>query len=238
MAEKKVNNISSQRIRALRSEHGLRQKDLADKLNTLAERDGYNPSYCAVSVSKWESRGSTPQIRTLRYLGEIFNVSVQYLSGESDSLRTLDSLITDYNEYKALTLDDLDGFFDGLPVWVETDKKTRAGSYGLYNADNHTLIFKDGTKHDAKEFSHRIYSGPNPFTVSMRVLDEKPLDLTEIQDGVRLWVEPIHATEEVKEELRGWYVSDKKSQAFIGPNGMPLPFSLYGKSYVAFNRAL
>lgn len=236
--KKTAGNVTSQRIRSRRTQLGLLQKDLAEKLNELAARDGLDPKYSAVSVSKWESRGSIPQIKTMRYLAEIFDVSVAYLSGETDELRSRSSAMAGLEDYKELTLDALDAYFDGLPVWLEVNAKDKTGMYGLYDASRHMVVFKDGTAQSVKKLGGKIYGGPSPFSVSMRGMDEQPLDLDEIKDKSRVWVEPIHTTEEIKAGMRGWYVCDKKAQAFIGPNGMPLPFAMYGTGYVAFSRAL
>lgn len=58
-----ANNISS-----LRQAHGITQSELAEKLN-----------YTDKLVSKWERGESVPNAFTLKQLGEIFGVSVDYL---------------------------------------------------------------------------------------------------------------------------------------------------------------
>ena len=61
-----------QRLKELRTEAGLTQKEIADKLKI-----GQN------SYSNWEKGIRTPIFPTLEKLAELFNVSTDYLLGKS-----------------------------------------------------------------------------------------------------------------------------------------------------------
>lgn len=227
------------RINALRSEHGMLQTDLADKLNEVAKKHGVkDPHYTNSSVSKWESRGSTPRVESLQYLSEIFNVSVSYLTGDSNSLTSFKSLISERNTYKEIDVETLELKYDGLPIWVEMDPDTKKGRFALVDIDKRRLVFKDGTSISYSDCGYKLYAGPNPFSVSMMALDEPPLQFDEIDNGLRVWIEMIGATEPVREVYRGWYIYDAAVRAFIGANGLPLPANYYGKNFVAFSRSL
>lgn len=60
----------SKRLKELRNEKGLYQKDIAKLLNVRN-----------TTVSAWETGDNEPDIDTLKKLATIFNVSVDYLIG-------------------------------------------------------------------------------------------------------------------------------------------------------------
>ena len=66
--------LMSLRIRQLRKEMGLLQTDLASKLETTAS-----------NISNYENGKITPPIDKLKELSKIFNVPIEYLTGDSDS---------------------------------------------------------------------------------------------------------------------------------------------------------
>ncbi|MCF1778509.1 helix-turn-helix domain-containing protein [Lactobacillus jensenii] len=89
-------NISS-RIKYLRNEHHLTQKELAKMLNVKP-----------TTISGWELGRNEPSIDTLEKLSSLFNVSTEYLiGGEDNSSNTIDLKTTDVLSY------------DGKPVSPE-----------------------------------------------------------------------------------------------------------------------
>ena len=62
-----------QKIKKLRIEKGLTQKDLADQLHVTFQ-----------TVSKWEKDENEPDIATLRELAKLFGCSFDYLLSEDD----------------------------------------------------------------------------------------------------------------------------------------------------------
>ena len=62
-----------QKIKKLRTDKGLTQKDLADQLHVTFQ-----------TVSKWESDTNEPDIATLKELSKFFNCSLDYLLSDSD----------------------------------------------------------------------------------------------------------------------------------------------------------
>lgn len=64
------------KIREERKRMGLTQTELAAKL-----RQRYGIKADRVTVSKWETGFQTPTIHAIKYLAEIFNVSIDYLNG-------------------------------------------------------------------------------------------------------------------------------------------------------------
>ena len=62
-----------EKIKKLRTEKGLTQKDLADQLHVTFQ-----------TVSKWEKGDNEPDVATLREIAKLFNCSMDYLLSEDD----------------------------------------------------------------------------------------------------------------------------------------------------------
>ncbi|WP_391484617.1 helix-turn-helix transcriptional regulator [Lactobacillus iners] len=85
------------RIKSLRNDHHLTQKELAKLLNVKP-----------TTISGWELGRNEPSIETLKKLSSLFNVSTEYLIGsETSSPNTIDLKTTDVLSY------------DGKPVSPE-----------------------------------------------------------------------------------------------------------------------
>ena len=65
--------VFCQRIKELRIESGLTQKELAEKLETT------NSAVC-----DWEKGRTQPDLETLKQIAQFFSVSTDYLLGLSD----------------------------------------------------------------------------------------------------------------------------------------------------------
>ncbi len=65
----------AERLRELRTEHNLQQKELAKKLFVDAS-----------TVSQWERGKAKPDYQKQQMLADLFNVSLDYLTGRSDTL--------------------------------------------------------------------------------------------------------------------------------------------------------
>ena len=64
----------SEKLLALRTEKGLSQEDLAEKLEVSRQ-----------SVSKWETAQSTPDLDKIIRLADLFGVSTDYLLGRQET---------------------------------------------------------------------------------------------------------------------------------------------------------
>jgi len=65
------------RIKDLRKQMGLKQSELAEKINLTAS-----------AVSGWEVGRNEPDFETLRKMSEIFGVSIDYILGGEDKAPT------------------------------------------------------------------------------------------------------------------------------------------------------
>lgn len=61
------------RIKELRIEYGLTQKELAEKIDTTSK-----------SIWAYENNGAVPPLDVLSKLADFFNCSIDYLAGRSD----------------------------------------------------------------------------------------------------------------------------------------------------------
>jgi len=69
------------RIKELREDKGLTQNELGDLLNLTK-----------ANISKYENEKLEPNIETIYKLGEIFNVSTDYILGQTDDPRPIDQV--------------------------------------------------------------------------------------------------------------------------------------------------
>lgn len=64
----------NEKLRRLRENMGLQQKEVADRL-------GVNPS----AVTRWESGEKRPDLVNLVKLADLYNVSIDYLMGRTEN---------------------------------------------------------------------------------------------------------------------------------------------------------
>ena len=75
------------KIKALRTESGMTQTQLSEKLN---EKFGLNID--RVMISKWECDKQTPVFENLAYIAKVFNVSLDYLNGTETEKEKTDNI--------------------------------------------------------------------------------------------------------------------------------------------------
>ena len=80
----------AQRLKSLREENNLLQKELAAKLNISR-----------ATLASWESGNRTPELGTAEKLADFFNVSIDYLLGRTDARQS-------NQQSHALSRDELD----------------------------------------------------------------------------------------------------------------------------------
>ncbi|HDR4948837.1 transcriptional regulator [Bacillus thuringiensis] len=72
-------NIFGQRLRELRQNEGWTMKELGDLISNAV-----NSTFSSASVANWEKKGSEPPYHILAAIAQIFNVSADFLIGNSD----------------------------------------------------------------------------------------------------------------------------------------------------------
>ena len=71
-----------QKIKKLRTEKGLTQKDLADDIHVTFQ-----------TVSKWENDENEPDVSTIRELAKLFGCTLDYLLSEEEEIKTNNNII-------------------------------------------------------------------------------------------------------------------------------------------------
>ena len=98
------------RLKALRNERKLTQKQLAEKINVTH-----------VSISGYESGNRTPDTDTLQRIADFFEVSTDYLLGRTDNL-AISQEDKDEAEFQAFANDpELKRWYRELPKSKEED---------------------------------------------------------------------------------------------------------------------
>ena len=112
-----------EKIRKLRTDANLTQKDLADKLNVTYQ-----------TVSKWETDINEPDFSTLKELAKILNCSIEYLFSDEDEVSE------EINDKEEVVEENTTNIFIENPV-IETPTKTKIGACDdcgkeLYEGEN------------------------------------------------------------------------------------------------------
>lgn len=232
-----ANRIMAERLKELRKDNGYTQKELAEELNKYIDvPDVYQTS----NISSWEL-GHRPRIQALHHIAGFYRCSIEYLLGKTDDRY----LQTGNSEKKQPSTDMLRPirkrdlcYFDGEPVWIESDEMTQKGCWGLVNCVDKTITLSDGTSILISQIPFKLYMRPLPFTLSMTAVRSTPLILEkakEIGERGQVWIELISKYREAKNAYRGWYRYCEESQSFSKIcSGLVLPASGYDIAFVAF----
>lgn len=71
-----IQMLSGEKIQRLRNEQNLSQKELAEKLEVSRQ-----------AIAKWETNRGIPDIENLKRIAQLFNVSIDYLVYEEESIQ-------------------------------------------------------------------------------------------------------------------------------------------------------
>lgn len=71
-----IQMLSGEKIQRLRNEQNLSQKELAEKLEVSRQ-----------AIAKWETNRGIPDIENLKRIAQLFNVSIDYLVDEEESIQ-------------------------------------------------------------------------------------------------------------------------------------------------------
>ena len=100
------------RIKSLRNENGMMQKELA---KILKERYGFDTP--TTTLSRWENGKQEPEVSKLKAIAEIFGVTIDYVAGISDDRTGM----TRKRGLVASIYDDYDVFYDDPTFENETE---------------------------------------------------------------------------------------------------------------------
>lgn len=167
------------------------------------------------ALNAWEIEKKTPSVERVENMADLYGVSTDFLLGRSDS--------SDLPANKLISPKSL-SFMHGKPIW--------SNKYGCMLVDavnkkliidcEHTVSFADAGE---------LYNNPLPFSESATPSGE-PLDRDKLTYGSEIWVEPISADTELRQELRGWY--RVKHHAIENEAGNRFTLDSYGAKWIAF----
>lgn len=100
--------IFKERLKQLRLENNMLQKELAEKIGVARS-----------SVTKYELGTGEPNLETLLKLCDIFDCSLDYLLGRSEIKKATNNFVVAVDPSKNITIDDLNNLID----YIEKLKK-------------------------------------------------------------------------------------------------------------------
>lgn len=171
------------------------------------------------SVCNWESGRRQPQLENLVAMSALYGVSIDYLLGQGSDAQTSD--MTVQIDRAALPV------YHSQPVWLPKR------GWALVNGARRELLFADCSVMAFDELvDHMLYAFPPTLTCTLPAVG-KPLDVDDIMDCTRVWVEPISEDVKLRKELRGWY---RPHDGRLVQNELGNRFYLdaYGAKWLAF----
>lgn len=169
------------------------------------------------TLSAWESERKSPSIDKLELMADVYETSTDYLLGRTETTVALpDTLVSS----KTLPV------LHGKPVWSPT--------YGwlLVNSIEQCFVQADGTTMPFVE-TEELYLTPPAF-LEPAAPEGEPLTLSNILLQKEIWVEPISADTNFRDELRGWY--HRKERFVENEYGNRFYLDTYGAKWLAFDK--
>lgn len=181
------------------------------KVTEAAEKLGISQP----TLSAWEGERKSPSVDGLEKMSDLYGVTTDFLLGRSEQGIS--------NEAVPISLETLP-IFHGRPVW--------SVEYGwlLVNAIDKTLLLPNGQRLPFSD-SKSLYAASLPFSESS-LPDGKLLELSDIRQHDKIWVEPISPDSDLRTELRGWY--HVKKRYVENEYGNRFYLDTYGAKWQAF----
>lgn len=183
------------------------------KMTEAAEKLGISQP----TLSAWEGERKSPSIDGLENMADLYGTTTDYLLGRTERGISDPSIPI---PQESLLL------FHEKPVW------SAEHGWMLVNAIDKVLLLPNGQRisfSDAKT----LYATPLPF--SEPVLPSGTgtlLDLSDIHQHKRIWVEPISPDFSLRSELQGWY--HVKEHYVQNEYGNRFYLDTYGAKWLAF----
>lgn len=232
----KDGKLFGKKLKRLRTDRGMTQSELADKVNYML---GEKNKYKTVNISSWE-RGSIPRGNALSCLAEIFNVTISELRNEGVPRVNDFFQIVQENTLegaKEIVIEDLK-MLSGQPVWIEADGESHIGCYGLVGHNGKTVVFPNGRSIWTKALDGKIYRFPNPMVSWNTLVGGTPLPLNKAKTMKQVFIIAV-GSDTVKARFNGWYKFDKKIESFVkkGNPSITLSENHYELEYYAFEKS-
>ena len=182
------------------------------KMTEAAEKLGVSQP----TLSAWEGERKSPSVDGLEKMSDLYGVTTDFLLGRSEQGIS--------NEAVPISPETLP-IFHGKPVW--------SAEYGwlLVDTIDKTLLLQNGQRLPFSD-SKALYAAPLPFSESS-LPDGKLLELSDIRQHDKIWVEPISPDSDLRTELKGWY--HVKKRYVENEYGNRFYLDTYGAKWLAFD---
>lgn len=212
--------ILNQRLRKLREEKGLSQKDLAKSLSVFMGKDKV---ISASAMCSWEVGEKKPPYETLLAFSEFHGVTVDYLLGKSaNRLGNTDVHCFDIDDYIIkITEEQLYEKYDGKPVYLVFTNNTIANRWGIYNKEQNYFCCSENIVTNNSSIE---YFAVTPETLPMRDVQKLNITIAEAKKCEQVWIEYDNPNEDLRVRYTGWYHVSKANSIFVAANGFALPF--------------
>lgn len=219
--------LLSQRLRELREEKRITQKDLAVELSLFMGKDKkISPS----AVCSWETGEKKPTYETLLAFSNYYGVSTDYLLGKT-TIRVFDNDIKNLENFaKKITEDQLKENYNNKPVYLVSKDGSFSDQWGIYNKENNRFSCAEYILYNSSSISYYALP-PEALT------NPKPnITLNEAKKYEQVWIEYENPSRVLRERFTGLYKVDCKNSIFVASNGFALPFDSIDITYHVYKR--
>lgn len=222
MEFKKANKILPARLAVARNNMNLKQSDLAMRLSEIAVTDKpINP----MTISFWETGSREVPEKYESALALALETDIKWLKGMETE--------AEYNEVE-IPFPELYRY-DGCPVWVEFERKEMKNAWGLYNHEKRRIIFTTYSlsMQNVVPGIHFYEESPNAKNDSSKIR-KASLSFDNMLNAKAVYVKMNTHNKEICGMYNGWYRHNEMHSALIKENGLILPYSGLGISYIAY----
>lgn len=183
------------------------------KMTEAAEKIGISQP----TLSAWEGERKSPSIDGLENMADLYGTTTDYLLGRAECGISDPSIPI---PQESLLL------FHEKPVW------SAKHGWMLVNAIDKVLLLPNG-QHIPFQDAKTLYAAPLPFSEPVLPYGTGTLlELSDIHQHEKIWVEPISPDSHLRAELRGWYhVEERYVHSEYGNN---FYLDTYGAKWLAF----
>lgn len=224
------------RLKELRTERELLQRELAEK---LSEYCGTRTVITASAVCCWEKGTRKPRIKTLNGIAEFFDVSILYLIGASNERgKYMPISESELNSEESCQIAPADLWrYDGKPLFVKFPRTSYPSMWGIYDAPNDTIVFttkrlKNASTVTCEFFSKEQKTDPEYYSKSSSNLKKCTQEI--LMKCERVYVELHNPSEYIRGMYNGWYTHNNDHTCLIDSKGHMLEYAWNGDTYTAY----
>jgi transcriptional regulator with XRE-family HTH domain len=214
--------ITGSRLKSLRVEAGLNQKEFCEKFSDFSVRDN---ELKAMTVSNWETGKVLPITSDIIKLSDFYNVSSDYILGLSDKRGDEDAdNVTSIQDRKIKIPFNKLKDYDGKPVFVSGPTGSISPQWGI-------LLYKQ--KVLACPHDNMRLSLDSRFTYSTTVPEELVtnrdtatyyLGLEDVKNMDEVFIESISLDPYLRGQVTGWYHHTPEKTCLINDRGLTLSY--------------